>query len=73
VALPALARRTQLLLLLIVGPPAVKQSIDVSCPPGSQQQTRRSGRMGQTDRQTDRRVGRRKNISTQMRVHTTIP
>jgi len=53
VALPAFARRTQLLLLLIVGPPAVKQSIDVSCPPGSQQQTRRSGRMGQTDRQTD--------------------
>jgi len=47
------------LLLQIVGSPAVQQSIDVSWPPGPQQQTRSSGvRLpnGGTDRQTDGRT-----------------
>ena len=43
-------------LLLIGGLSAMQQSIDISCPPGPQQQTRqaacRGGRMGQTDRRT---------------------
>jgi len=52
VALPAFARRT----------PLLQQSINISCPPGSQQQTCTSGFAAVRpcwDRQTDRRTDRR--------------
>jgi len=66
VALPAFAaaRRAAARLLLTAGPPAVQQSIHVSCQPGPQQQTGITGVrwIGQTykrtDRQTDRRTDR---------------
>jgi len=44
---PQLLQQLLLLLLLAASLPAVQQSIDVSCSPGAQQQTRRdAGRMG---------------------------
>jgi len=51
-----LLRRAAAKLLLTAGTPSVQQSIDISWPPGPQQQTRRRGvqRPDKTDRQTDR-------------------
>jgi len=58
VTLPAFgsARRAAAPLLLIAGPPAVQQSIDISCSPGLQQQTRRSDVRRPNDG-TDRQTG----------------
>jgi len=57
VALPAFAaaRRAAARLLLTAHPPRVKQSINISCPPGQRQQTRSSSTRlpNGTDRQTD--------------------
>jgi len=57
VALPAFAavRRAAARLLLTAG----HATIDISCPPGPQQQTRRGGRMlGEADRRTPNRYAR---------------
>jgi len=65
VALPAFtaARRAAARLLLTAGSPAMQQSIDISWPPGPQQQTHSSGawRPDGTDRRTD---GRRTDAQT---------
>ena len=55
----AVARRAAARLLLAAGLRPVQQLIDISCPPGPQQQTCSSGvrhPMERTDRQTDRRI-----------------
>jgi len=59
------AARAAAQLLLSAGPPAVQQSIDISWPPGPQQQTRSSGvrRPDGTDRQTDGRTDGRPTVA----------
>jgi len=67
VVLPAFAavRRAAARLLLTAGPPAVQQSIDISWPPGPQQQTSSSGmrRPDETDGQTHRRTDGRPTVA----------
>ena len=61
----SVTRQQVVLVLLIVSPPAVQQSINISCTPGPQQQTlcsgmqQSSGTDRQMDRQTDRQTDRR--------------
>jgi len=57
----SVTRQQVVLVLLIVSPPAVQQSINISCTPGPQQQTLCSGmqQSSGTDRQMDGQTDRR--------------